>query len=342
MSSSRENRQRAAARARLERQMAARREAARRRRRRQAQIAGGVASAVLLAAVIWIVVAVTSDEPEQTPNPVASDDGWPCVYHELFPRPSTEPTASESPASDPSAADPSATGEGADPSAEPSEEPEWSLPEGTQDVGFPESEPPRSGFQVFTFETNLGTIQVEADLSKTPCTANSIAYLANQGFYDNTSCHRLVPDIYALQCGDPAGNGKGGPNYRFADENLPTGMPAYHEGDVAMANSGPGTNTNGSQFFFVYGVGPLRGDYTLWGKVISGLDIIKQVAAGGTVEGSETEEGGPHPNVQLTFTKVTAGPVTPTSAYTPTPTPSPEQSADASAEPDPSATPSAS
>jgi len=336
VSSSRENRQRAAARARLERQMAARREAARRRRRLQARIAGGVASAVLLAAVIWIVVAVTSDEPEQAPTPVASDDGWPCSYPEMFPQPSAEPTPS---------ADPTATGDSADPSAsaDPGEQPTPTpspLPEGIQDVGFPVSEPPRSGFQVFTFETNLGTIQVEADLSKTPCTANSIAYLASKGFYDNTSCHRLVPEIYALQCGDPSGTGRGGPNYRFADENLPSGLPAYHEGDVAMANAGP--DTNGSQFFFVYGVSGLQGNFTLWGKVISGLDIIKQVAAGGTVEGSETQEGGPHPNVQLTFTKVTAGPVTPTSAYTPTPTPSPEQSADASAEPDPSATPSAS
>jgi peptidyl-prolyl cis-trans isomerase B (cyclophilin B) len=331
VSSSRANRQRAAARARLERQMAARREAARRRRLLQARIAGGVAAVVLLGAVVWIVVAVTSDKPEETtPTPIASDDGWPCTYNELFPRPSTEPTATD-PSADPSG-ESSDTGEGADPAAEPSEDPSSWLPEGTQDVGFPISEPPRSGFQVFTFETNLGTIEVEADLSKTPCTANSIAYLANQGFYDNTSCHRLVPEIYALQCGDPSGTGRGGPNYRFADENLPKGqLPAYHEGDVAMANSGP--DTNGSQFFFVYGVSGLPGDYALWGKVISGLDIIKQVAAGGIVEGSESADGGPHPNVQLTFTKVTAGPVTPTSAYTPPPSPSPSESSEASAEP---------
>jgi Peptidyl-prolyl cis-trans isomerase (rotamase) - cyclophilin family len=327
VSSSRESRQRAAARARLERQMAARREAARRRRRLQARIAGGVASVVLLGAIVWIVVAVTSDEPDQAPTPVASDEGWPCSYEEAFPQPSAEPTPAD---------DPSATGDPADPSASPEsgEEPTPtpSLPEGIQDVGFPISEPPRSGFQVFTFETNLGTIEVEADLSKTPCTANSIAYLANQGFYDNTSCHRLVPDIYALQCGDPSGTGRGGPNYRFADENLPLGqLPAYHEGDVAMANAGP--DTNGSQFFFVYGVNALPGNYTLWGKVISGMDVIKQVAAGGVVEGSEELDGGPHPTVQLTFTKVTAGPVTPASVYTPTPTPS--ESADASAEPSP-------
>ncbi|MBX6750663.1 MAG: peptidylprolyl isomerase [Micromonosporaceae bacterium] len=311
--------------------MAARREAARRRRQLQARIAGGVAGVVLLGAVIWIVVAVSSNEPEQTPAPVASD-GWPCSYPEAFPQPSAEPTASGEPT------DPAATGDPADPSASPeSNEPTPTpspLPEGIQDVGFPVSEPPRSGFQVFTFETNLGTIQVEADLSKTPCTANSIAYLASKGFYDNTSCHRLVPDIYALQCGDPSGTGRGGPNYRFADENLPAGLPAYHEGDVAMANAGP--DTNGSQFFFVYGVGPLRGNYTLWGKVISGFDVIQQVAAGGVVEGSEMEDGGPHPTVQLTFTKVTAGPVTPTSSYTPTPTPS----ATPSASPEQSATPS--
>ena len=98
---------------------------------------------------------------------------------------------------------------------------------------------PRSGYQVFTFETNLGVIKVESDLSKTPCTAASIAYLASKGFYDNTSCHRLVPAIFALQCGDPAGTGAGGATYRFADENLPKDkLPAYHAGDVAMANQG--------------------------------------------------------------------------------------------------------
>ena len=91
------------------------------------------------------------------------------------------------------------------------------------------------------------------DLSKTPCTAASLAYLASKGFYDNTACHRLVDGIFALQCGDPSGTGSGGATYRFDDENLPTGkLPAYHDGDVAMANTGqPGSN--GSQFFFVYG-----------------------------------------------------------------------------------------
>jgi peptidyl-prolyl cis-trans isomerase B (cyclophilin B) len=206
------------------------------------------------------------------------------------------------------------------------------LPEGIEDVGFPVAEPPRTGFQVITFETNLGTIKVEMDLAKTPCTANSLAYLAGQGFYDESSCHRIVPEIFALQCGDPSGTGFGGPNYTVADENLPTDqLPAYQEGDVAMANGGP--DTNGSQFFFVYGVSSLPGNYPLWGKVISGFEVIQQVAAGGSIPGTEMSAGGGTPATTLTFTKVTAGPVTPTPSPTPSPTPAVTPSPTATAAP---------
>ncbi len=322
MSSERDHRARAAARARLERQMAARREAARRRRLLQARIAGGVAGVVLLGAVIWIVVAAVSGDDGEHDTPQASG----CVSTEQFPQPTPDPAATAHPSAtaDPSApVDPSATAP-----ASPTPSP---LPAGISDVGLPQADPPRSGFQVLTFETNLGTIQIEMDLSKTPCTANSMAFLASQGFYDHkggdapASCHRIVPDIFALQCGDPSGTGYGGPNYTFIDENLPADkLPAYHEGDVAMANSGP--NTNSSQFFFVYGVSSLPGNYSLWGHVISGMDIVRQVAAGGVEQGSEMEGvGGATPATKLIFTKVTAGPITPTSsAPSPTTTPTPE------------------
>jgi peptidyl-prolyl cis-trans isomerase B (cyclophilin B) len=158
-----------------------------------------------------------------------------------------------------------------------------------------------------------------------------MAYLASKGFYDNTSCHRLASSIYALQCGDPSGTGSGGPNYTFADENLPTGkLPAYHDGDVAMANTGQPVS-NASQFFFVYGVGSLPGNYSLWGKVISGLDIIHTVAAAGDDESNGQGDGAPLQ--KFTFTKVTVGPVTPTSAATPT------SSGSATPEPSPTAAP---
>jgi peptidyl-prolyl cis-trans isomerase B (cyclophilin B) len=318
VSSERDNRARAAARARLERQMAQRRETARRRRVLQARIAAGVAGVVVLGAAIWIIAAATGGEETVTPSPSAT--GYPCVYPESYPQPTAAPT-------DPSATvDPSTT-PAATPAATPTPSP---LPEGIQDVGFPIAEPPRSGFQIVTFDTNLGKIEVEMDLSKTPCTANSIAFLANQGFYDHKggdapSCHRLVPNIYALQCGDPSATGFGGPNYTFPAENLQQDkLPAYHDGDVAMAH-GQSVDTNGSQFFFVYGVSQLPGDYPLFGRVVAGMDIIRQVAAGGYDPATEMSVGGGTPTVKLIFNKVTVGPITP--EPTPTPTPSPTPSA---------------
>jgi peptidyl-prolyl cis-trans isomerase B (cyclophilin B) len=286
--------------------MAARREAAHRKRQLQARIAGGVAGVLALGAVIWAITAAVGGGDEGGQQAANAS----CVYTTDTVLPTAGPTA-----------DPTATATAtatADPSASPS--PAATLPPGVKDIGRPVTSPPRKGFQVLTFETNLGEIQVEMDLSKTPCTANSMNFLATNGFYNGSSCHRLVQDIFALQCGDPAGDGTGGPNYSFADENLPVDkLPAYHEGDVAMANGG--ANTNGSQFFFVYGANPLQGDYSLWGRVIKGLDIIKQVAASGDDEvwAAQGSSGG-RPNTPLNFTNVTAGPVTDTPAPTPSPT----------------------
>jgi peptidyl-prolyl cis-trans isomerase B (cyclophilin B) len=161
---------------------------------------------------------------------------------------------------------------------------------------------------VLTFDTNLGQVQVEMDLSKTPCTAASMAYLASKGYYDNSSCHRLVADIFALQCGDPSGTGSGGTTYRFDDENLPLNkLPAYHDGDVAMANTGqPGSN--GTQFFFVYGNSQLQGNYSLWGRVIDGNDIVKKVAAVGDDQAYALEAGGGAPAAGVQFNKCDRGP----------------------------------
>jgi peptidyl-prolyl cis-trans isomerase B (cyclophilin B) len=303
VSSERDAKQRAAARAKLEREMSARREAARRKRLIQARVGAGVAAVVVLAAAVWGIIAATGGNE---PAPTASGGPTQCEWLSDYPSPS------------------------------PGEVSPSPLPSGIVDVGTPPVEPPRSGFQVITFDTNLGPVQVEMDLSKTPCTAASLAYLAEKGFYNGSACHRLVADIFALQCGDPSGSGSGGTTYRFADENLPTNkLPAYHEGDVAMANTGqPGSN--GTQFFFVYGTSQLQGNYSLWGHVISGMDIVKKVAAAGDDQAYAAEAGGGHPNQAFSFTKVTAGPVTPTSqaqpapsttAPSPTPTPTPSPSA---------------
>ena len=140
----------------------------------------------------------------------------------------------------------------------------------------------------FNLETNCGLIKFATD-ANAPTTVGTIAWLANQGFYNNTSCHRLTTQgIFVLQCGDPAGSGKGGPGFSFADENLPTaggdGTYIYPRGTVAMANSGP--NTNGSQFFLVYQDSALPPNYSVWGQITEGLDVLDNVAAAGVLDGS--------------------------------------------------------
>ena len=138
--------------------------------------------------------------------------------------------------------------------------------------------------KIFTFKTNCGDIVIAADGVRAPLTVISEAYLANSGFYDNSLCHRLTTSgIYVIQCGDPTGSGSGGPRWTVPDENLPhSGAPnnLYPAGTVAMANSGP--NTNGSQFFLVYkDFSSLSANYTVWGKVIKGMDILTYVASKG-------------------------------------------------------------
>lgn len=140
----------------------------------------------------------------------------------------------------------------------------------------------------FNIETNCGVIKFAAD-ANAPKTVGTIAWLANQGFYNNTSCHRLTTQgIFILQCGSPSGTDTGTPGFSFADENLPTagadGTYVYPRGTVAMANSGP--NTNGSQFFLVYQDSPLPPNYSVWGQITEGLDVLDNVASAGVLDGS--------------------------------------------------------
>lgn len=281
MTSNRDRDRRAAARARLEREMALRAETARKRRRTQTIIAAGAAAVVLVGAIVWIAIATTGDDdgdPTVAPSATSSSSApTSCDY-----KPLVDPSASESASAAP-------------------------LPPGAKEVGKPEADVPRSGKQIMTIVTNLGEIQIEMDLSKTPCTAGSFAYLAGKKFFDNTKCHRLVPEIGALQCGDPGGDGTGGPTYRYGDENLPTTRrPAYPEGVVAMANAGP--DTNGSQFFFVYKDSSLPAQYSLWGKIIKGLDIVKKVAEGGDDGAYAQQSGGGKPKTEIVLQTVTVSP----------------------------------
>jgi peptidyl-prolyl cis-trans isomerase B (cyclophilin B) len=284
VTSNRDRDRRAAARARLEREMALRADAARQRRRTQTIIAGGAAALVLVGAIVWIAIAAGGGDDENSDPTVAPD-------------------ASGSVSASPTSCDYKPL---VDPSSSASQEP---LPASVKEVGKPEANVPRSGKQVMTINTNLGEIAIEMDLAKTPCTAGSFAYLAGKKFFDNTKCHRLVADIGALQCGDPGGDGTGGPTYRFGDENLPVNRrPAYPEGTVAMANAGP--DTNGSQFFFVFKDSPLQAQYSLFGKITKGLDIIKKVAEGGDDGAYAQQAGGGRPKTEIVFQTVTVSPVT--------------------------------
>ena len=181
-------------------------------------------------------------------------------------------------------------------------------------------------------ETNQGPIGMELDRAASPCTVNAIEYLAKEGFYNDTVCHRLTTGdgLKVLQCGDRAGTGAGGPGFQFANE-LPTdqalegidlsemGMPEgateedmkntkvmmlqqnsqpqrYDRGTIAMANAG--ADTNGSQFFLNYGDSVLPPLYTYFGHIDEeGLSTLDKIAEAG-VEGGQPD-GAPAEEVRI-------------------------------------------
>lgn len=127
-------------------------------------------------------------------------------------------------------------------------------------------------------KTNMGDFTIELFAKDAPKTVNNFVFLARDKFYDGISFHRVIKD-FMIQTGDPLGNGTGGPGYQFADELPP--KVAYAPGVVAMANAGP--NTNGSQFFIGTGeqVKNLNQapNYTVFGKVIAGMDVVEKIAS---------------------------------------------------------------
>ncbi len=175
--------------------------------------------------------------------------------------------------------------------------------------------PPRTGkvptdpAQVsVSMATNQGNIGLQLDNAKSPCTVNSFASLAQQGYFNDTPCHRLTTSegLSVLQCGDPTGQGTGGPGYQFANE-YPTDQyqpddpklqepVLYPRGTIAMANAGPGTN--GSQFFLVYKDSQLPPNYTVFGTIDqTGLATLDKIAAAGVADGGQ--DGKPKDDVQV-------------------------------------------
>ncbi|MEW2147058.1 peptidylprolyl isomerase [Micromonospora vinacea] len=273
MTSTRE-RQRAAARARLEKEMAERAAKARKRRQTTAIVSAGAALVLVVAGTVWLAVSLGGDDDKSnTAAPAAG--AAECVYNAL-----------------------------------PTEQ----RPPQIKDVGVPGNQQSAKGVQTMTIDTNLGPITAKVDRSLVPCTAGSFTYLAEKNFFDNTKCHRLVTEgIKVLQCGDPSatGNGwrdtdgQGGPSYRMAEENLPTDKrPPYPEGVIAMAKSqDPGST--GSQFFIVFGDSPLDPAYTVLGTITGGMDLVKDVAKTGDDGAFAQQAGGGHPKKEVIIKDLT-------------------------------------
>jgi peptidyl-prolyl cis-trans isomerase B (cyclophilin B) len=160
-----------------------------------------------------------------------------------------------------------------------------------------------------TMATTCGDVAMQLDGTKAPQAVSSLVFLAKQGFFDGSKCHRLTTEgIYVLQCGDPTGSGSGGPGYEFGPvENAPKDA-VYPAGTVAMARA-QSPSSQGSQFFLVYkdstiGQGDPNG-YTVMGKITSGLDVVTKVAEGGTVDGGG--DGAPKRAVSIKTTTVAPG-----------------------------------
>jgi cyclophilin family peptidyl-prolyl cis-trans isomerase len=145
-------------------------------------------------------------------------------------------------------------------------------------------------------ETSAGTLTAELYASEAPNTVNNFVFLSREGFYDGVIFHRVIPG-FMIQGGDPTGRGTGGPGYRFADEKV---TRAYTRGTLAMANAGP--NTNGSQFFVMHADYRLPPNYTIFGKLTAGEDVVDAIATART--GSQDRPVDPVSIISVTITEV--------------------------------------
>ncbi len=171
------------------------------------------------------------------------------------------------------------------------------------DVGLPaEFTGDQAQASTATVTLNGSPVTIQLEPAAAPCTVHSFAHLAAADYFDATTCHRLTTSdtLKVLQCGDPTGSGSGGPGYEFDNEN--TDGATYTAGTVAMANSGP--DTNGSQFFLVYDDSDLPPDYTVFGHITDGLDVLTTIAEAGTDNGES--DGAPAEPVTLDDVTTTA------------------------------------
>ncbi len=272
---------RASAKRKLKRQLERRAKQA--RWRRILVISGGVVAAgAVIVAVVATVVVGKHDHKSDTASTTASNSltttRAPAVTPSVLPLPSFQPSANlgancQYPPS-------------ADKAAKPVKPPR---------TGKVPTDPATVSASMVTNQGNIGLLLNNAE---SPCTVNSFASLTGQGFFNDTKCHRLTtsPMLGVLQCGDPKGDGTGGPGYEFANEyptdQYPPNDPKlrqpvlYPRGTLAMANAGP--NTNGSQFFLVYRDSQLPPEYTVFGTIqADGLATLDKIAKNGVAGGGE-------------------------------------------------------
>jgi cyclophilin family peptidyl-prolyl cis-trans isomerase len=263
-----QDRQRKLARERYTRQM--QRRAMRARRVRQWTAIGGAGAAVIVAAVVGYLV-------------FAPAGGTPAAA----------PTHSAAPSVTPSTPVPATT---VQPAAAVSHCSYISAPPAARKVGTPPATPDAKATYQATIRTNRGNIVIDLASGKATCTVNSFVYLATKNYFSNTKCHRLTTSgIYVLQCGDPTGTGTGGPGYRFANEvagDSTTASADFPAGTIAMAHSSQ-PSSNGSQFFLVYKNMTLPADYTPFGKIVSGLSVLQNVAKAGVAANANGAGDGP-------------------------------------------------
>ncbi|HEY0815589.1 MAG TPA: peptidylprolyl isomerase [Pseudonocardia sp.] len=163
------------------------------------------------------------------------------------------------------------------------------------------------GTVAVTLQTGDGAVPLTLDKALAPCTVDSFVSLSKQGFFDNSTCHRITtaPGLQVLQCGDPTGTGSGGPGYTIPDEVFPE--LKYGRGILAMANTGQ-PNTGGSQFFMIYGDGELPPQYTAFGSINpAGLQVLDTIAKRGSDGSLEPSPGGGKPIRPVTIEKATVG-----------------------------------
>jgi peptidyl-prolyl cis-trans isomerase B (cyclophilin B) len=277
---------REAAKRKLDRQLA--RRAARAKRRRTFALAGSAVAVVVVVAVI-ILISVLSNRPQAaTPSPTA-----------LPAPPSTSavsiPTEIAPPPTRPQPFPATVSCQYPTTPQQPAAKPVTPPPPGSVSA---------EGSKQVTMQTPEGPIGLTLDRALAPCTVNSFLNLAKQGFYSGSPCHRLStsPGLQMLQCGDPSGQGTGGPGYTVPDEVYPD--LTYGRGYVAMANTGQ-PNSGGSQFFLIYGSAQLPPSYTVFATISpDGLKVIDKVAEAGDDGSLDPSPGGGKPKKAVTITTI--------------------------------------